>query len=1267
MRRRDQEGGAGELQWPAGHEDGPRLAGSHGGSSRNPKLSTRQAGIVAIATAFMFLPLISAAAAAGGGFYKRPALFRLTRPGETAERQVIGRFGPVGMAIELRQPAFQMGVLSVEADSPAAATGRLKPGQRIDSINGRVLKDVDPRITLGDIVTEAEATDGRVALRIRDTEDGEPYDVVVQIPVLGAYSDTWPLNCPKSDRIVRNLADHLAEHGSFPFPAELAKGERGPTGVSLTGFGALFLLSTGEERDLDVVRGWMDQVVEQTRDYEKIRMKPWDYAPGALPIAEYYLRTGDARVLPILQGLADHARNTLFNGGWSGRGGLVFGYAGCGGHMNAAGVHVATFLLLAKQCGVEVDERSLLDSLRNFYRYAGRGSLGYGDGFPETYFIDNGKTSALAYTMAAAVSLIPDGENSVYAGARDISAMRGFYGSSYMNVGHTGGGIGEAWRGAAMGYLYDKEPEMYRGFMDGRRWHLELSRRFDGSIGILDGSSRYDRPDSWGRMVALQYTFPRKTLQISGAPNTKHSHTHTLPERPWGTAADDDFCQTGPAALPDGTIPAFDNTLEGGTIGGIEESLWRMRDDGGIPADVVFTYGHHPEHEVRREIFGFYRPSERVDAIAQMLTHDDARVRRTALTGIHHVHKGTHTLPPEMLTEEMVERVVEMINDDQESWWVVENALRVLSILPEETVAPHLDRLLLWLRHDEWWLQFAAITALTPLAANERYADRILPVVGEVIVSNTHAQLLNAVQQLASKLAGADSEEVRDAAWRMLARAYREFPARAEPPAGEQAHWELTNDLASHFPTISMRSIAYALRPFPSGYAQLLKLARDRQPHMLADYMTWVRGMNFSGRSPEVRQEMEALVRDLIIPDYVGRHYEALNRGAGEVTGEPLAGLAELYATIGEEQYRWRDFGPGRDRMEFHYYSFDPVEERVWQPGQVRHRNVTVPAGMEAWHQPAFDPAQAGWQTGLAPFGQVEGRLRTEQGGCRGGHCGCGDPMNTLWEREVLLLKGRFTFPDMKPGHSYRLLAGGAVHVGNTDGPVVHLDGQRVFNAVAGIRRGMGGRPRGILLNQAQVAQFNSGEVDISAIGFLRQHLRSGEKGNFLTIFVQEMKHPPFTEEMARKGRRLMAREPMASSAWQALQDPESRFADDDPNEGTFLHDGIFVDDARIRGSWKLVGQVDAPEGFDPAAMAGPAVRPFDGVAFEDNGSTDSLDRFWSGDMLMNVVTKEAVRIDASHIGRTGHLLIEAGGFDPGHPKGWTSPWLVLERRTRDE
>ena len=147
------------------------------------------------------------------------------------------RFGPVGMGIELIQPAFTMRIKNIEEGSPAAATGKLEKGQIIESINGQALKDIDPRIQLAGMIEKAEATDGKLSFKIKDL--AEP--VVVELPVLGAYSESWPLDCPKSDKIVRGLADYIGS----------PEGNKG-----IGDIGMIFLLSTGDEKDLAVVRDW---------------------------------------------------------------------------------------------------------------------------------------------------------------------------------------------------------------------------------------------------------------------------------------------------------------------------------------------------------------------------------------------------------------------------------------------------------------------------------------------------------------------------------------------------------------------------------------------------------------------------------------------------------------------------------------------------------------------------------------------------------------------------------------------------------------------------------------------------------------------------------------------------------------------------------------------------------------------------------------------------------------------------------------------------
>jgi len=213
--------------------------------------------------------------------------------------------------------------------------------------------------------------------------------------VIGAYSKTWPVNCPKSDKIVRNFADYLAKPDANP---------------GFGGIGMLFLLSTGKEKALVPVRKWARSVAHRPPTYA------WHLGYGGIPLCEYYLRSGDKEVLAGIQNWVNNAVKAQYLDGWAGRGGVPSVTYGMG-HLNAGGTAVVTFLLLAKECGVDVPDHALLGALAHFFRYSGRGGNPYGDGRPEIGFVDNGKNGNLAFAMAAAAALTPDGENSVYAAA----------------------------------------------------------------------------------------------------------------------------------------------------------------------------------------------------------------------------------------------------------------------------------------------------------------------------------------------------------------------------------------------------------------------------------------------------------------------------------------------------------------------------------------------------------------------------------------------------------------------------------------------------------------------------------------------------------------------------------------------------------------------------------------------------------------------------------------------------------------------------------
>jgi hypothetical protein len=657
----------------------------------------RVIGNLCVLTAAIAVATEAAAAADKGPdpYYTQPRFF-FPHPDSRGPTWKVPNFGPVGIGIDLVRPGMTMKISRVEEGSPAAKTGKLKAGQIIERVNGQVLKDRDPREILGDWITEAEATDGKVVLAIKDLGD-----VVVQIPVLGRYADTWPVNCKKSDQIVRNLADAIAR-------------QKQPRWGSI-----MFLLSTGDDKDLDVVKGWI-------KDVKTSGPYPWHKGYVGVELCEYYLRTGDASILPVIAKDAEAIKGFMYNDGWSGRGRASYTY----GQLNAAGVHCLTFVLMAKLCGVDVDEQMLQSALKHFYRYAGRGSVPYGDSLPENGFRDNGKTGGLAVAMAAAALLTPDGEKTVYAKARDNTAMKGFYANNWFHAAHTGGGIGEIWHNTTVSMMREKRPGPYRSFLDSRRWVMELSRRHDGSIGIAGVADRYDKSVSeeeiaWGNYFALTYTIPRKHLQLYGAPRSKYAKTFELPVRPWGNAADDVF--QSPEPIP-GSSMTMDALLAEKADTDASAPIMASWGKGTLTDETILKYLHHPEYDYRIAMVNQVVKRGRGDIVLAMLKPSDPRLRKNGLVAMTGVFK-TAALPDEEITPAMVSAVERMVEDPEEAWWVKLGAIAALERGGPEAVAKHKATLLSFLSHDDWWFQTAAAHALLLIATEpEHYKDVIPPI-----------------------------------------------------------------------------------------------------------------------------------------------------------------------------------------------------------------------------------------------------------------------------------------------------------------------------------------------------------------------------------------------------------------------------------------------------------------------------------------------------------------------------------------------------------
>ncbi|MFK7852033.1 MAG: DUF6288 domain-containing protein [Akkermansiaceae bacterium] len=707
-------------------------------------------------------------ATAQDSYYKDKSGMKLFNPypndtGRGANKSwLVRNFGPVGIGINLKRPRMTMEIHNVEPGSPAEGTGKLKKGQIIESINGVTLKDIDPRIILGDIITEAEATDGKINLKIQ----GEG-DVLVKIPVYGPYSPTWPVDCKKSDKIVRDLADLIAK-------------EEKPQWGSV-----LFLLSTGEEKDLEVVKKWMKGI-------ETIGGMNWEKGYKGPGLCEYYLRTGDQAVLPVIKQMTEELKANMYNGGWSGRGApAAFTYSTGTGQVHASGMHCMTFVLMARLCGVEVDEYLFNESLQQFYRFAGHGNVPYGNGPPEGGFRDNGKTSGLAVAMAVAAQLSPDGESSVYAKARDNSAMKSFYATNWFHAAHTGGGMGEIWHHGAMALMREKRPAPYRSYHDTRRWVMDLSRRFDGSIGIAGMDDRYDRSATeasgnraWGTYFALTYTYPRKALQIWGAPRSKWAKNFDLPPRPWGNAADDIFQSPNPIDGGDLVKLTMEDLLNEQVETHASVAVIQKLSDPNLTDETLLKHILHPEYDIRSMAMDQVVRRGKIELVVPLLKSTDPRLRQAALLTLTGMFKGS-PFPDDQLTPEMFDLVGQMVDEPDESWWVALHAIQALKRAKPERIAKHRDRLLEFLEYDSVWLKTAAVVTLSKIATSPEHYKIVLPQIlrtaSSFTVDNASTKSIGAIKD-AMKSA---SPEIKSFADPLIKKVYVAVPSELiEPETG---------------------------------------------------------------------------------------------------------------------------------------------------------------------------------------------------------------------------------------------------------------------------------------------------------------------------------------------------------------------------------------------------------------------------------------------------------------------------------------------------
>jgi hypothetical protein len=883
--------------------------------------------------------LAGASAKTGDEYYTDPQLYG-SRPAINKEKY-FGQVGVTGLDVRI----YEGVAVTVEGTTPGTpAAGKFKKGDVIVGINGVALRGKNPYVTLGKALTKAEATDGRMVFEVRSGSGQAVKKIAVVIPVLGAYGETWPLSCGKSETIIRQAAEYYA--GDEGAGRTHFKGHGMPGGLA-----CLFLLSTGDDRYLPRVKAYFDGLGKNVKG---IGDHTWNNGYNGIACAEYYLRTGDKSALPILQYYCDNAKERQYFGvGWTHWGrGISPGYV-ASGLMNPAGAQIVTTLLLAKECGVKVDEQTLLGALRQWYRFVGHGTVPYGDHRGEGGLGSNGKDGMAAAMMQ--IAACAGGDVAIYRQARDYLAMSTITSYPKLVQGHGDEGRGDGiWRGVASAYMLDIDPGDYHVAMDRLQWWYDLSRRPSGGLGMAT-CQRFDDLGS-GAGVALAYTAPLKTLRITGAPRSKHAVDFTLPERLWGRETDLAFhsIEHGkPYYAYGGDEPVHVPYYKFG-------GAYRKAADGldGVSREEMLKNVHHKRYMIRAQAAKALRRVGAFGELEKLLRDKDPRVRRAALDGLtdyrYWFAMGKDPIKTEDMSQGMIAALKTMIGDPDEALYVVDGALMAMSRAPVQAIADSLPQILPWTTHEDWWLRQSSFLALNGAAKDDALLPKVLPTMVGMLVNEYRTQAREGMQNHLTRLLRThkpDSTIGREIVG-ALKRAAKEGEILSGLRAGEGAH-----NVA--------RAVTACLSEAPGSAVDVAAIVKARFSELETRKL-----------SPLVDAFLAALDK---LPDtgrvtltgtlYNDYRRELIRRMEAGEEGVPLDTILSL-TKLKSPELGWQTLGRTKpaDRT-WRFTSFEPQSKDALHPREKkRFRNVTLPKGLEGWHDPEFDAGE--WQSGKAPVGK---------------------------------------------------------------------------------------------------------------------------------------------------------------------------------------------------------------------------------------------------------------------------------------------------------
>ncbi len=429
--------------------------------------------------------------------------------------------GPTGARAILKEDSFV--VKHVFGDSPADK--RLRLDDEITGANGKPFGKhtfgkcygmepgagyEGPIMDLGQAIEDSEGGDGVLTLDV--IRDGKPAEVEIQLEAIGRFSDTFPRDCTKSEKLAARAMDYLLER-----PDERCGivHEKGLLGLAMLARG-----KTGAAKDLAM--SWNEPPGE----------KQWTWYPSyqAIFLAEYHLATGDERVLPTLEencgrlylsqvidpelyknamhGGQPQAKNFLKGG--NGHGARIAGY----GTMTITTLMALLSWELAEDCGIEIEDfnRDLAYECVHTHTHES-GYMGYRFATGAYTPVGRQGLSIIVHELAGR----PGSEDHVNRVVKGLTTAK-----TRLNDGHGDNAL--AWGWALLGIQLSGDEAATREVLDYNKAFINMARTHDGAFVIQPGRNRHEKAyymsprihPTAAMVLALGMDEPRLRIQGAG-------------------------------------------------------------------------------------------------------------------------------------------------------------------------------------------------------------------------------------------------------------------------------------------------------------------------------------------------------------------------------------------------------------------------------------------------------------------------------------------------------------------------------------------------------------------------------------------------------------------------------------------------------------------------------------------------------------------------------------------------------------------------------